>query len=98
MTISDLYDEMKDKYGFDDGNNIPLGIESARRKLIQYINKRLPKDSQKLVAYDRAGAHNWCMVVWENGDEPTELLYEILYSEEATENFVIETKLKIKVY
>lgn len=60
------WSDMVDKYGFQDGENIPTGIEKYRSVYIQAINKLAKKHNSaiRLIAYDRPGMHNWCMVLF----------------------------------
>ena len=59
-----FYDDMLDKYGFNDGANIPNGIERVRTVYIRVINTfaRKRKSYYRAFAFDRSGMHNWCLI------------------------------------
>ena len=55
---------MTDKFGFDDGESIPVGAEVYRAAFIRFINAVAEANGSesRAVAYDRPGAHNWCLI------------------------------------
>ena len=59
------YDEMLSKYGFNDGNSTPTGIEKYRQVYITVVNRLCQKlgSNVRVVAYDRPGVHNGCMIL-----------------------------------
>ena len=76
MFVGDYYDDMRSKYGFNEGD-APLGIERVRKLIVKHVNKRLKKDPQfkhmELVEFDRPGVHNWCMIAFRDKLNPNEL-------------------------
>jgi hypothetical protein len=60
------WDEMRTKYGFDDGGAVPDGVEVYRTVYIQAVNKLAEQlnSSVRAIAYDRAGVHNWCLILF----------------------------------
>jgi hypothetical protein len=61
-----IYEEMRDKYGFNEGATVPEGIEKVRKKIIDLINKELNGSLIKAYPYDRMGIHNWCLIEFRN--------------------------------
>jgi hypothetical protein len=65
MKLSDYYKEMRNKYGFDEGQT-PEGIEKIRELIIKKVNaklKRIPKFANvQIIEHDRVGLHNWCLI------------------------------------
>lgn len=59
------WDEMQSKWGFNDGESIPPHIDLYRSVYIQAVNAIAEElgSEYRARAYDRAGLHNWCMVV-----------------------------------
>lgn len=68
------WDEMTSKYGFNDGESIPEGIEIYRDIYIRTVNKLASGYGSKVRAYgyDRPGVHNWCMVLFREASSVTE--------------------------
>lgn len=62
---------MISKYGFNEGALTPDNIILIRAAYIQRVNKiARDKNSQvRAVAYNRAGLHNWCMVLFISLDD-----------------------------
>lgn len=60
------WDEMRTKYGFDDGGAVPDGAEVYRAVYIRALNKLAEQlnSSVRATAYDRAGVHNWCLILF----------------------------------
>lgn len=59
-------DDMFTKFGFNDGDDVPDGIERLRKLYIDGINRyaeRLGSQFQA-VPYDRPGMHNWCLILF----------------------------------
>ncbi len=58
------WDQMQSKYGFEDGDAVPGGIEVYRRAYILAVNAlAAAKGSHvRVIPYDRPGCHNWCLV------------------------------------
>lgn len=60
------WDEMRTKYGFNDGGAVPDGAEVYRTVYIRAVNQLAEQlnSSVRAVAYDRAGVHNWCLILF----------------------------------
>jgi len=60
------WDEMRTKYGFNDGGAVPDGAEVYRAVYIRAVNKLAEylQSGVRAVAYDRAGVHNWCLILF----------------------------------
>ena len=100
--LFEIYQEMRDKYGFNEGPTIPEGVEIVRKKIIGLINKGLPKDSLiEACSYDRMGIHNWCLIEYRNkhtkhiSGEPGAEAQEIL-AEAESDGWSINTKITMK--
>jgi hypothetical protein len=59
-----LYDEMRDKFGFKDGEDVPSFAGPLRTLYVCAINTfaRVEKSQYRAVEYNRTGLHNWCMI------------------------------------
>jgi hypothetical protein len=59
------FDEMQTKYGFNDGDSMPQGIDAYRSVYVQALNHLLEQygSSVRLEAYDRPGMHNSCLIL-----------------------------------
>ena len=59
------WDDFQSKWGFDDGDAMPPDAWACRMVYIREINKLAKrKGSQvRLVAYDRPGMHNSCLII-----------------------------------
>ena len=59
------YDEMLSKYGFNDGDSMPTGIEFYREVYMKVVNRLCEKleSNVRVVAYDRPGLHNGCIIL-----------------------------------
>jgi hypothetical protein len=59
------YHDMLTKYGFNDGEAIPAEAYAARHVYVGAMNFLLRKHGSgvRLVAYDRPGVHNECMIL-----------------------------------
>ena len=100
--LFEIYQEMIDKYGFNDGATVPEGVEAVRKKIIGLINKGLPKDSLiEACPYDRMGIHNWCLIEYRNkhtkhiSGEPRAEIQEIL-AEAEKDGWSMSTKITMK--
>lgn len=62
------WDDMRTKYGFNDGGAVPDGAEVYRTVYIRAVNKLAEQlnSSVRATAYDRAGVHNWCLILFYN--------------------------------
>jgi hypothetical protein len=60
------WDEMRTKYGFNDGGAVPDGVEVYRAIYIRAVNKLAEQlgSGVRATAYDRAGVHNWCLILF----------------------------------
>jgi hypothetical protein len=58
-------EDMKDKYGFNDGEAMPGGVGEYREVYLRAINAFAEKhgSEQRLIAWNRPGMHNWCLVL-----------------------------------
>jgi hypothetical protein len=69
------YEEMRTKYGFEDGEAVPPDSEVVRELLVEAINAGLKKRGNfnvEAYAYDRFGAHNWCLLLYREIDSTEE--------------------------
>ena len=59
------WEEMQSKWGFGDGERVPTHVEKNRTVYIQLVNKlaEILGSTIRAVAYDRAGVHNWCLIL-----------------------------------
>lgn len=59
------WDDMRTKYGFNDGGAVPDGAEVYRAVYIRAVNKLAEQlnSGVRAAAYDRAGVHNWCLIL-----------------------------------
>jgi len=62
-TTMKFWDEMNDKYGFNDGGAYPDGIDLYRDVYVKAVNKLAENRNSELrvVPFDRAGVHNYCL-------------------------------------
>ncbi len=60
------WDDMRTKYGFNDGGAVPDGAEVYRAVYIRAVNQLAEhlQSSVRATAYDRAGVHNWCLILF----------------------------------
>jgi hypothetical protein len=60
------WDEMRTKYGFNDGGAVPDGVEVYRAIYIRAVNKLAEQLGSRVraTAYDRTGVHNWCLILF----------------------------------
>ncbi len=60
------WDDMRTKYGFNDGGAVPDGAEVYRTVYIRAVNQLAEQlnSSVRATAYDRAGVHNWCLILF----------------------------------
>ncbi len=60
-----FWEDMQSKWGFSDGNAVPDGVEVYREVYIRAVNKLAEQlgSNVRLVAYDRFGVHNWCLIM-----------------------------------
>ncbi len=58
------YEAMTDKYGFDDGGNIPVDAWHCRDAYVAALNEIAERFNSKTraVIYNRPGVHNSCMI------------------------------------
>ncbi|MCC6615307.1 MAG: hypothetical protein IT320_17665 [Anaerolineae bacterium] len=74
------WDDMRTKYGFNDGGAVPDGAEVYRTIYIRAVNQLAEQLGSGVcaAAYDRAGVHNWCLILFYDvndlsGHTPNEL-------------------------
>lgn len=60
------WDDMGTKYGFNDGEAVPDGAGVYRAVYIRAVNQLAQQlgSSVRATAYDRAGVHNWCLILF----------------------------------
>lgn len=60
------WDEMRTKYGFNDGGAVPDGAEVYRAVYIRAVNQLAEQLGSRVraTAYDRTGVHNWCLILF----------------------------------
>ena len=60
------WDEMQDKWGFDDGDAVPFAANIYRQAYIRFINAIAEHlgCTMRIVAYNRPGVHNWCRLTY----------------------------------
>jgi len=60
------WDDMRTKYGFNDGGAVPDGAEVYRAVYIRAVNQLAEQlgSGVRAAAYDRAGVHNWCLILF----------------------------------
>lgn len=60
------WDEMRTKWGFNDGSSYPPDVEQAREVYIKAVNFFAEKlgSGLRAYAYDRAGVHNYCLIMF----------------------------------
>ena len=65
------FEEMQDKYGFQDGGAVPPDAWKCRHVYVAAINKLAEKygSAVRAVAYDRGGMHNSCMILFAGTDQ-----------------------------
>ncbi len=61
-----FFDDMREKYGFSDGDALPAEAFKARDVYIRYLNTQAEKrgSTTRAIAFDRGGSHNPCMVLF----------------------------------
>ena len=59
------WDEMRSKWGFNDGSSIPSDAEPRRDVYIKAVNVLAEKlnSNYRVAPYNRLGMHNWCLIV-----------------------------------
>ena len=57
-------DDMLSKWGFDEGETMPPGVEAYREAYVTTLNTLLEAKHStiRVIAWDRPGLHNWCMI------------------------------------
>jgi len=60
------YEDMRTKWGFNDGVATPWGVELYRQVYIEAINRVSKELGSKVEAfpYDRPGMHNFCLLLY----------------------------------
>lgn len=58
--------DMTSKFGFNDGESVPEGVEIYRDLYVRTINRiaELIGADQRAVPYNRPGVHNWCLILF----------------------------------
>jgi hypothetical protein len=59
------WEEMRDKYGFNDGGSIPRDAEATRDVYVRVLNVMAEAYRSKFRAekFDRPGVHNYCLIL-----------------------------------
>jgi hypothetical protein len=64
-----MMEELRTKWGFEDGNMVPAGAEEARSLLVHAFNRLLSDDCPvEAYAYDRDGVHNPYLLLFRRKD------------------------------
>lgn len=60
------WDDMRTKYGFNDGGAVPNWAEVYRAVYIRAVNQLAQQlgSGVRATVYDRAGVHNWCLILF----------------------------------
>lgn len=82
------WDEMRNKYGFSDGDAIPDGVLAYRQMYIQVVNTLAQQLESKVraVPYDRIGMHNRCLIVFIGAEEVASIPNESHFGAKWAEN------------
>lgn len=101
MDLISLYEEMRTKWGFDDGEAVPGGIEQVRNQIINIIEEGLPENTLYApMAYDRPGVHNWCFIVYTRKGSSELLTYKeekLLIDEELIKEILSDADIDIRI-
>ena len=63
MDLDSFYENCRDKWGFQDGEQQTYGCYVVRDQLVRLINDNAPADADiEAFAYNRPGMHNSCMI------------------------------------
>lgn len=64
------WEDMTDKYGFNDGEAVPPDAEQRRSVYVMAVNRfaKALSSQYRVEAYDRPGMHNWCLVLTVTAD------------------------------
>lgn len=60
------WEEMRGKFGFGDGEQVPDGAAAYRAVYVATVNRLAEQlgSGLRAVAWDRPGLHNWCLIVF----------------------------------
>lgn len=66
-----FWNDMQSKYGFGDGDAVPDGVAVYRAVYIRTVNTLAAQlgSAVRATAYDRAGVHNWCLVLFYRAED-----------------------------
>jgi hypothetical protein len=66
-----FWDDMQHKFGFSDGEAVPDGAEVYRAVYIRSVNTLATQlgSAVRVVAYDRPGVHNWCLILFHQASD-----------------------------
>lgn len=58
------FEEMKDKFGFGDGDDVPEGVAEYREVYCRAVNAAAEKlgSNVRIVELNGSGLHNWCQI------------------------------------
>lgn len=96
-----FWEDMQSKWGFSDGDAVPDGVEVYRNIYIRAVNQLAGElgSSVRVVAYDRFGVHNWCLILMyqladlqahhvEDFTAPTDIDAEVAQADDAMEEAI----------
>lgn len=80
------FEEMETKWGFNDGNSVPDGATVYRKVYVLALNKLLEKHNSnvRVVAYNRDGVHNFCLICRVTAEEFKKISEEDVTSGDST--------------
>jgi len=105
MDLEIIYENMRSKFGWSDGEAEPSGSYQARDNIVKLINANLPSSCNvEAYGFDRPGMHNGALILYrmkgscnvENLDEPQEvpeILYDAMEQGIATVNIELTVSL-----
>ena len=86
------WSEMRTKYGFNDGDSIPDGIEEYRTVYIEVLNALAEESGSdyRVVPFDRSGMHNFCLILIVKKDTYDDLssIIETTYEDDAIDEIL----------
>lgn len=102
--LTQIYEEMRSKWGFSEGEMIPNGAENVQKAIVELINKNLPENCPvEAYAYERPGLHNWCLILYRlkgttdicEEKEPEEI-HDIIYKAEENDDLPIYLNIEVR--
>lgn len=104
MNLDAIYDNMRTKYGWNDGDEEPVGSYEARDAIVKVINANLPPNCPvEAYGFNRPGMHNGALILYrakgstleEELPEP-EGVYDILYLAQEQEILIVHLELRVE--